>query len=325
VSRWPDVAGRQEGSVHVLPVRVYYEDTDAGGIVYHANYLKYCERARSDCLRVLGIHQAALDDVFFVVRRMACDFLKPARLDDLLEVETRMAGLSGARLDLDQRVMLNGNTLFKALVGLQAPRSGQILIHGLPLGHHQHCVAYIPQREEIDWRFPITVMDVVMMGRYGYTGWLKRPTPADKQAVWRALEQMGIAELANRSISELSGGQQQRVFLARALAQEPHILLMDEPFTGVDAPTQETTLAQLEQLHHKGITVLVSTHDLNMAAKYFEWVLLLNRRIIAFGSPEEVFTPAHIRQAFANQALLMDELMIVDECCPGHEHREVRK
>ncbi len=217
------------------------------------------------------------------------------------------------------------STLFKALVGLQAPRSGQILIHGLPLGHHQHCVAYIPQREEIDWRFPITVMDVVMMGRYGYTGWLKRPTPADKQAVWRALEQMGIAELANRSISELSGGQQQRVFLARALAQEPHILLMDEPFTGVDAPTQETTLAQLEQLHHKGITVLVSTHDLNMAAKYFEWVLLLNRRIIAFGSPEEVFTPAHIRQAFANQALLMDELMIVDECCPGHEHREVRK
>ena len=114
--RWPDLAGRREGAVHVLPVRVYYEDTDAGGVVYHANYLKFCERARSDCLRVLGIHQNSLEDMFFVVRRMTCDFLKPARLDDLLEVETRFIEMAGARLELDQRVMLNGNTLFKALV-----------------------------------------------------------------------------------------------------------------------------------------------------------------------------------------------------------------
>jgi acyl-CoA thioester hydrolase len=113
---WPDVAGRREGQEHVLPVRVYYEDTDAGGIVYHANYLKYCERARSDCLRLLGIHHHQLDDMGFVVRRMVCDFLKPARLDDLLEVRTTFLEMGGARLELDQRVMLNGNTLFAARV-----------------------------------------------------------------------------------------------------------------------------------------------------------------------------------------------------------------
>ena len=114
--RWPDLAGRRQGAAHVLPVRVYYEDTDAGGVVYHANYLKFCERARSDCLRLLGIHQNSLEDMFFEVRRMTCDFLKPARLDDLLDVETRFLDMGGARLDLDQRVMLNGNILFKAHV-----------------------------------------------------------------------------------------------------------------------------------------------------------------------------------------------------------------
>ncbi len=113
---WPDLAGRREGAVHILPVRVYYEDTDAGGVVYHANYLKYCERARTECLRLLGIHQSGFEDMSFVVRRMVCDFLKPARLDDLAEVETRFLDMGGARLELDQRVMLNGNTLFTARV-----------------------------------------------------------------------------------------------------------------------------------------------------------------------------------------------------------------
>jgi acyl-CoA thioester hydrolase len=114
--RWPDLAGRLEGAIHILPVRVYYEDTDAGKVVYHANYLKYCERARTDCLRLLGIHQSTFAEMGFVVRRMRCDFLKSARLDDLLEVETRFLAMGGARLELDQRVMREGNTLFKALV-----------------------------------------------------------------------------------------------------------------------------------------------------------------------------------------------------------------
>ena len=114
--RWPSIAGRYEGAVHVLPVRVYYEDTDVGGVVYHANYLRYCERARSDCLRLIGIHQNTFVDMGFVVRRMTCDFLRPARLDDLLEVETRFLGMGGARLELDQQVMREGNTLFKTAV-----------------------------------------------------------------------------------------------------------------------------------------------------------------------------------------------------------------
>jgi acyl-CoA thioester hydrolase len=114
--RWPDAAGRRDSAVHILPIRVYYEDTDAGGVVYHANYIKFCERGRTDSLRLLDIHHHALDDMSFVVRRMACDFLKPARLDDLVEVETRFLEMAGARMELDQRVMLQGNTLFKALV-----------------------------------------------------------------------------------------------------------------------------------------------------------------------------------------------------------------
>lgn len=114
--RWSDMAGRRDGAIHVLPIRVYFEDTDAGGVVYHANYLKYCERARTECLRLLGIHQSGFEDMGFVVRRMVCDFLKPAKLDDLLEVETRFLEMGGARLELDQRVMLNGNSLFTARV-----------------------------------------------------------------------------------------------------------------------------------------------------------------------------------------------------------------
>ncbi len=113
---WPDLAGRLQDGAHVLPVRVYYEDTDAGGVVYHARYVAFCERARSDCLRLLGINQSQLPDLFFVVRRMACDFLRPARLDDLLEIRTRFTGLAGARIELAQQVMLNGNSVFRAEV-----------------------------------------------------------------------------------------------------------------------------------------------------------------------------------------------------------------
>lgn len=211
------------------------------------------------------------------------------------------------------------STLFKALVGLIPVRSGQILIHGQSLGHHQDCVAYVPQREEVDWRFPVTVADVVMMGRYGQIGWLRRPNASDRKIVMRSLEQMGIAHLANRPIGDLSGGQQQRAFLARALAQEPHILLMDEPFTGVDVTTQEATLELLDNLKHADVTVLVSTHDLNMAAQRFETILLLNRRLIAFGTPAEAFAPEAIKAAFAGQVLFLDGAMVVDECCPPDE------
>ena len=210
------------------------------------------------------------------------------------------------------------STLFKALVGLLSVRGGTILIHGLPLGHHKECVAYVPQREEVDWKFPVTVYDVVMMGRYGNLGWLKRPGKYDHAVVTRCLEQMQMADLARAPIGDLSGGQQQRVFLARALAQEPHILLMDEPFTGVDAATQATTLTLLTQLRDQDVTVLVSTHDLNLASTRFDQVLLLNRRVIALGDAAHVFTPEHITQAFGTRTLTLDGKgsMVVDECCP---------
>ncbi len=212
------------------------------------------------------------------------------------------------------------STLFKALVGLVPIERGEILIHGNAFGAHKECVAYVPQREEVDWRFPVNVRDVVMMGRYGTLGWFKRPAKPDEVAVQRALEQMNIANLAHHSIGELSGGQQQRVFLARALAQEPHILLMDEPFTGVDATTQEATLQLLNQLKQQGVTLMVSTHDLNLAASRFERVLLLNRRVIAYGAPSRVFTAENLLHAFGSHAMFLDGKMIVDDCCPPDEH-----
>lgn len=211
------------------------------------------------------------------------------------------------------------STLFKVLVGLLPVQAGHISIHGLPLGDHQDCVAYVPQRGDVDWKFPVTVEDVVMMGRYGRLGLLKRPSAEDRRIVNECMHQLGIDNLVGHAIGELSGGQQQRVFLARALAQQPHILLMDEPFTGVDIGTQEATLELLEELHHQSVTVLVSTHDLNMAAERFEQVLLLNHKLIGFGSPKEVLTPERIKTAFGGKVLFINGAAIVDECCPPEE------
>jgi len=213
------------------------------------------------------------------------------------------------------------STLFKALVGLLPLANGRILIHGLPLGNHKDCVAYIPQREEVDWRFPVTVNDVVSMGRYDHQGWFSAASPHDRQIIERSLDQLGITDLARRSISELSGGQQQRVFLARALTQEPHILLMDEPFTGVDVTTQEATLKLLDDLRSAQVTAMISTHDLNLAAARFDLMLLLNHHLIAFGKPSDVLQQAHLTQAFGRQLLLLpDGTAVVDDCCPPEEH-----
>lgn len=254
-------------------------------------------------------------------------------VENRLVLENVSAGYNGQRVlhDLTLHVAHGGqvavvgpngagkSTLFKVLVGLLPLRSGRILVHGQPLGEHKDCVAYVPQRSEVDWRFPLTVADVVMMGRYNRQGWFRHPDRNDHAVVQRALEQMGIADLARRAIGDLSGGQQQRVFLARALAQEPHILLMDEPFTGVDSATQETTLALLAQLKAQQVTVLVSTHDLHMAAERFEKVLLLNRQLIAYGIAQEVLSPAAIQQAFSGRVLFVGGVAVVDECCPPHE------
>jgi manganese/iron transport system ATP-binding protein len=204
------------------------------------------------------------------------------------------------------------STLFKALVGLLPLQSGRIMIHGLPLGDHKDCVAYIPQREEVDWRFPVTVEDVVMMGRFNTRGWFAPPNQADREAVERSLLEMNITDLTKASISDLSGGQQQR-----ALAQEPHILLMDEPFTGVDATTQEATLALLDHLHERKVTAIISTHDLNLAASRFDAVLLINKRVVAYGEPKETLKQENLKLAFGNSLLVTENrALLVDECCP---------
>jgi ABC-type Mn2+/Zn2+ transport system ATPase subunit len=212
------------------------------------------------------------------------------------------------------------STLFKALVGELPIHSGYVSIHCQPLGSHQDCVAYVPQREEIDWHFPVTVEDVVMMGRYGRLGWLRKASEQDREAVARSLAQIEISELAKHSISELSGGQQQRVFLARALAQEPHILLLDEPFNGVDAPTQEAIFVLLDDLKKKSVTVMVAIHDLNQAMRYFDHALLLNKSLIAFGTPRQVLSSRNIRAAFADKVMVLDGTAITDDCHPSARH-----
>jgi manganese/iron transport system ATP-binding protein len=208
------------------------------------------------------------------------------------------------------------STLFKVLVGLVTPDSGSIQIHSQPLVNDVYCVAYVPQREEVDLRFPITVQEVIMMGRYRHYGLLKKPDHADHEMVENAMERLHITKLAKRALNELSGGQLQRVFLARAIAQEPHILLMDEPFNGVDLSTQEATFQLLSELKKQDVTVLVSTHDLNMAANKFESIILLKKRLIAYGTSAEVMKRDYLAAAFGEQLFLLDGIAVVDHCCP---------
>jgi ABC-type Mn/Zn transport systems, ATPase component len=208
------------------------------------------------------------------------------------------------------------STLFKVLARLIPLRKGEIRIHDLPLGHHLDCLAYVPQKNEVDWQFPVTVKDVVLMGRYGKSSWLRKMKKVDIDVAMRSISQMGISMLTDTPIADLSGGQQQRVFLARALTQEPHILLMDEPFNGVDLTTQEKLFDILDDLRSQCVTTMVATHDLNLALKKFDLVLLLNRRLIAIGPPAEVMRRETIRQAFGSQALDLGEMIVVDQCCP---------
>jgi ABC-type Mn2+/Zn2+ transport system ATPase subunit len=217
------------------------------------------------------------------------------------------------------------STLFKVLVGLLPVRKGSIQIHCQPIGQHRDCIAYVPQREEVDWKFPITVRDVISMGRFAHNGILGPTSTEDRTVVDECLNKMNLTELAGVSVGDLSGGQQQRVFLARALAQEPHILLMDEPFTAVDATTTEATLALLENLRKDKVTVLVSTHDLNLAAMHFDLVMLLNKKLIAFGPAEKALTPETLKAAFGPRLMAMDGTFLVDDCCPPdeeHQHQE---
>lgn len=206
-------------------------------------------------------------------------------------------------------------TLFRVISGVQRSRSGQLLVHGHAPGRHT-CVAYVPQRNEVDWNFPVSVADVVMMGRAREIGLVRWPGPRDRERVAEALAQVGMADLRDRPIGELSVGQQHRVFLARAVAQEAELALLDEPFTGLDAPSQRAILDIIDQLRSTGVTVLVATHDLQLAVERFDRVLLLNRDVIAFGDPREVLTHEALLQAYKGHLHLVPDgagLAVLDD------------
>jgi manganese/zinc/iron transport system ATP- binding protein len=190
------------------------------------------------------------------------------------------------------------STLLKTIIGIIRPLSGVVNILGKSYKKMYQQIAYVPQRTTVDWDFPINVFDTVMMGRYGHLGWFERPGEKDQAITKAALEKVDLWSLKDRHINELSGGQQQRVFLARALAQEAEIYLLDEPFSGVDAKTEIAILNILQELSDAGKTVIVVHHDLNTVNAYFNWIVLLNKQLIATGPAKEVLSPENIQKAY---------------------------
>lgn len=190
------------------------------------------------------------------------------------------------------------STLFKAIVGLLPFSRGHISIHGLDCHSSHSYVGYVPQQSEIDWSFPVSVFDVVMMGRCRQIGWFRWPSKTDRAIVNDLLDHLSLGDLAQRQISELSGGQRRRVFIARALAQGAHVLLLDEPFTGVDQHAEGEIIEALDILTRHHITILLSTHHLESTALHFDKVLILKGELLAFGPPAEVLTPQQLRDAF---------------------------
>ena len=196
-------------------------------------------------------------------------------------------------------------TLIKAILGLVRPAAGNVLIYDKPYDSQRRIVGYVPQRGSVDWDFPTNVLDVVMMGRYGALGWVRRPGKKERELAMQALEKVGMEAYTTRQISQLSGGQQQRVFLARALVQDATVYLMDEPFQGVDATTERAIVTLLQELRANGKTVVVVHHDLQTVTDYFDWVMLLNIRRIASGPVDETFTPDNLRETYGGRIAFM--------------------
>ena len=200
------------------------------------------------------------------------------------------------------------STLLKACQDLVPKASGEVRIYGAPYKSRRSFVGYVPQRESVDWDFPVSALDVVAMGTYGRIGWFRRVGKTQKRIAMEALERVGIDHLANRQISQLSGGQQQRVFLARALAQDARIYFMDEPFAAVDAATEQAIVALLKELNQAGKTCLVVHHDLASVTRYFDWLVLLNMRVVASGPTEEVFTQENLQKTYGGKLSLLDDV-----------------
>ncbi|MDA1353748.1 MAG: metal ABC transporter ATP-binding protein [bacterium] len=195
-------------------------------------------------------------------------------------------------------------TLIKAILGLLKPAAGKVEIFGKPFESQRYYVGYVPQCGSVDWDFPTNALDVVTMGRYGHLGWFKRPSKMDRDLALDALDRVGMADFADRQISQLSGGQQQRVFLARALVQDAMIYFMDEPFVGVDAVTEKTIVGILKTLRDQGKTVIVVHHDLQTLSEYFDWAFLMNVRQIALGPVSEVITQENLKAAYGGRSAI---------------------
>lgn len=201
------------------------------------------------------------------------------------------------------------STLLKAIMGLIPKVEGEVTIFGGTYQANRKQVGYVPQRESVDWDFPTNALDVVMMGRYGHLGWFKRPGANERKIAMDCLEKVSMAEFAGRQISQLSGGQQQRVFLARALAQDANLYLMDEPFAGVDATTEKAIIQLLHELKNQGKTVFVVHHDLTTVREYFDHVILINKTLVATGPTDSTFTTDNLQQAYGGRLAILQDFM----------------
>lgn len=221
------------------------------------------------------------------------------------------------------------STLFKVIAGLSPASSGTVKVYGHEPGGHI-CISYVPQRSQADWNFPVNVFDVVMMGRTSKIGLFRRPGAQDRELVSKCLDIVGMADMAGQQIGSLSGGQQQRVFIARALAQEAQLMLMDEPLTGLDIPAQNDILHILDMLREHRVTVMVATHDLNQAAEQFDRVMLLNHHMLGVGKASEVLTMEHLTRAYGGHLRVLNSgsSVLIDTCCEGRHcppHRAGRE
>ena len=268
--------------------------------IHHANHIPGSPILKVNELSVRYDHTPALSGITFELRRGE---------------RVAVIGPNGA----------GKSTLFKVIAGVLQPDSGSVQVAGQgPVGHI--CIAYVPQRSLVDWRFPVNVADVVMMGRIGKMGLFRWPKSRDWETVQQALELVGLGQLSHRQISELSGGQQQRMFIARALAQEAELMLMDEPFTGLDIVSQNEILKIISELQKRNVTVLASTHDLQLAQDSFDRVLLLNRQMIGFGSPADVLAAPQLLEAYGGHLRIVNDsgatIALGDTCCDGEGHHD---
>jgi len=212
------------------------------------------------------------------------------------------------------------STLFKSVAGILPTPQGCVSVFGAQPEKH-FCIAYVVQRSQVDWSFPVSVFDVVMMGRAGEIGPFRRPSRKDRNHVASCLDMVGLADLGQRQISELSGGQQQRMFIARALAQEAKLMLMDEPFSGLDIKSRNGLLEIFDQLRRENVTLMVALHDLQLASEKFDRVMLLNRELIGIGTPSEIFDAEHIMAVFGHHSHRIESngklILVHDDCCSG--------